>query len=80
MNWKCRLGFHGWIRIGITKPIRKQSEFVEREYIGHMAMGQCERCGVKRLRVVTGWWEWYHSDEVTTDEYEKVFDSGEYQL
>jgi len=79
MGFACKLCFHRWLRVGITKPIRRQSDFVEREYIGHKAMGLCVRCKVTALRNVMGYWQWYHSDEVTEDEYKKGFDSGEYR-
>ena len=76
----CKLGLHRWVRVGITKPIRIQSDFVEREYVGHKAMGRCEKCGALGLRSVTGYWKWYHADEVTRDKYKERFDEGEYQL
>ncbi|KKN03428.1 hypothetical protein LCGC14_1107790 [marine sediment metagenome] len=77
---RCRLGFHNWRRIGQTKPVRKQSEFVQRVYVGHFALGECERCGVRSLRQVTGWWEWYHSDELTKDNYEEQYNKGQLHL
>ena len=80
MNLICRLDLHKWVRVGITKPIRIKGDFIEREYIGHKAMGRCEKCGVRKLRNVTGSWEWWHCDEVTRDKYEEMFNSGEYQL
>jgi len=80
MNLMCKLGFHRWVRVGITKPIRRQSDFVKREYIGHKAMGRCDKCGAKELKNVTGWWRWYNSEEVTEAEYREKFDSGEYQF
>ncbi len=80
MNLMCRLGYHRWVRVGITKPIRRQSDFTAGGYVGHFAMGRCEKCEALGLRRVTGYWEWYHSDEETMDKYKRRFDSGEYQL
>ena len=79
-NLKCKLGIHSWKRVGITKPIRRVSEFVDREYMGHYAAGECTICGVLRLREVTGYWRWYHTDEVTKKQYQEKFASGSYKL
>lgn len=78
MKLLCVLGFHHWHRVGITMPIRIERDFIEREYIGHKAMGRCSRCQTLSLRGVTGYWEWYHSDEVTAEKYYEEFVAGEY--
>ena len=77
---RCIFEIHIWKRVGITKPIRRVSDFVEREYIGHCAAGVCLRCGCLQLRKVTGYWEWYHSDELTWKQYWEKFDAGEFKL
>lgn len=80
MKLSCWLGFHSWKRVGVTMPIREVSDFVERRYIGHLAMGECRNCGIQRLQGVTGYWQWYHSDEKTIDQYNTLFEAGEYKL
>lgn len=76
----CWLNLHRWERVGITKPIREVSDFVEREYLGHMAMGECKDCGTHRLKLVTGYWRWSHDDEITATTYRELFSSGKYKL
>lgn len=81
MSIRCKLGFHPYKRVGVTKPIRRVGEFMDRHYIGHFAMGQCRRCRCVRLRQVhADYWEWAHSEEVTQQEYYEKFESGEFRL
>lgn len=75
----CILGCHRWKKIGTTEPIREVSEFVERKFIGHYALGECVDCGKRELRRVSGYWEWYHYTEVTKEQYMAKFESGEFQ-
>jgi len=81
MNLMCLLGFHNWRRVGIIKPIRTEGEFIGGSGFceGHSALGECLRCGKKKLRQCGGRFTWYRLDEVTEEEYLEKFESGEYK-
>ena len=65
----CFLGLHKWRKAGPDKPIHVESQFASDRYIGHHALGQCERCRKVALRRYESRYAWGVIDEMTKARY-----------
>ena len=76
----CSLGFHSLDKVGTIEPIKSSSQFSSHAYLGHFAVGKCDRCGILKLQQCLGSWQYYLGDMVTREEYMEKFNEGEFDL